>query len=154
MYPQFEGEVKIEHLQGYLYVQQLIENSATANAGAMKEYSIYEIKEKEDNLDLIDLAISLILNKINNSTEINKTHHIFLKDNAEFYFLKDWEIELKENLNNWFADKYLSAKTIFESYKKYSENQKDWTDKEKENYLEKGRIAEKESERKLKDWKK
>ncbi|MFK7908720.1 MAG: hypothetical protein AB8B69_26565 [Chitinophagales bacterium] len=77
MYPQFEGEVKIEHLQGYLYVQQLIENSATANAGAMKEYSIYEIEEKADNLDLIDLAISLILDRVKKSTEINETHHTF-----------------------------------------------------------------------------
>jgi len=153
MYPQFEDEVKIEHLQGYLYVQQLIENSATANAGAMKEYSIYEIKEQTDNLDLIDLAISLILDRVKNSTEINKTHHTFFKENAEFYFLKDWEIELKENLNNWFADKYLSAKVIFESYKKYSDSQIDWTNEQRESYLEKGRLAEIESERKLKDWK-
>jgi hypothetical protein len=153
MYPQFEGEVKIEHLQGYLYVQQIIENSATANAGAIKEYSIYEIEEKENSLDLIDLAIALILDKLNNSIEIDKTHQTFFKENAEFYYIKDWEIELKENLNNWFADKYLSAKVIFESYKKYSDSQKDWTDKEKENYLEKGRVAEKETERKLKNWK-
>ncbi|MFK7908721.1 MAG: hypothetical protein AB8B69_26570 [Chitinophagales bacterium] len=55
-------------------------------------------------------------------------------------------------MNNWFVDKYLSAKVIFESYKKYSDSQKGWTNEERENYLEKGRLAEKESERKLKGW--
>ena len=48
---------------------------------------------------------------------------------------------------------FASAKVIFESYKKYSDSQIDWTNEQRESYLEKGRLAEIESERKLKDWK-
>ncbi|MDF1697743.1 MAG: hypothetical protein P1U56_17990 [Saprospiraceae bacterium] len=153
MYPQFEDEVKIEHLQGYLYVQQLIENTATSNAGAMKVYSINEINKVAENLEIVDLAISLILDRVKYSVEIKEVHHTFFKENAEFHFLKDWDMELKENLNNWFADKYLSANAIFESFKKYSEHHKDWTKEEREKYLKTGKLAEKESERKLREWK-
>jgi len=152
MYPQFEGEVKLEHLQGYLYVQQLIENTATANAGAMKEYSMNAIKEDEKNLSLIELAIFLITDKLKYSIEINENHYSFFKEHAVFEFIPEWENKLKEDLNNWFADKYLSAKNISKTYKLCSDNQNNWTEEQKDKYVEKGKIIEQQSDKRLKDW--
>lgn len=152
MYPPFEDEIRLEHLQGYLYVQQIIENTATANAGAMKEYSINLISEELEIKNLIELAVSIILNKINQSAGITNVNYKFFKENGQFKFLNNWEIELKEDLNNWFLDKYLSANSILDAYKEYSNQQKDWTKKQREEYLEKGRIAEQESEKRLKEW--
>ena len=133
-------------------MQQIIENTATANAGAMKEYSINLVDEESEIKDLIELAVSVILNRINHSTEITTNNYKFFKENAQFKFLNDWEIELMEVINKWFADKYLSGNTILDAYKAYSNKQKDWTKKEREEYIEKGKIAEQESEKRLKEW--
>lgn len=152
MYPQFEEEIKLEHLQGYLYAQQIIENTALANAGSMRKYSINLIDDEIENEDLIDLAIRLILSKINHSLDVPSNNYKFFKENAHFKFLNDWEKELKKDLNNWFADKYLSGDAILDFYTKHSLKQKKWTKKQREEYMEKGQIDKQASKKRLKEW--
>ena len=152
MYPQFEDEIKLDHLQGYLYAQQIIENTATANAGSMKKYSINSIDEIMSNEDLIEVGITVILSKIQSSSKITSNSSKFFKENGYFSYLNDWEIELKNDLSNWFADKYLSGKAIIDGYVKYSNEQTKWTKKQKEEYIKKGEIAQQEADKRLKEW--
>lgn len=153
MEPQFEGEIKIEHLQGYLYVQQLIENTATANPGSMKEYSIDFIGTEIESEDLRKVAASLILNKMQYAIQRNESNLKFIEEYVEFEFLNNWESELREELNNWFADKYLSGINLLNLWKSYSEKQSDWSEEQKLEYIEKGNISTQKADKRLKEWK-
>ena len=152
MYPQFEDEIKLEHLQGYLYAQQVIENTALANAGSMRVYSINLISEEIEKKDSIELSIHLILSQVSHSPEA-KNYYQFFREKAHFEFLSDWERELKKDLDHWFADKYLSGNAILDFYSKYSTAQKGWTKKQRADYMEKGEKAKQAAEKRLKEWK-
>lgn len=155
MYPQFEDEVKLEHLQGYLYVQQLIEGVAMANAGSIRQYSFDEIIENDklNAKNLKELAIS-IFSKGGGYLSLNMDirDQLSLEECLNFDWIDDWRTTLENCLYPWFADKYLSAKPIYDFYVAHAAKQKRWSKKEREEYLEKGKSEEKRVQKRFQEW--
>ncbi len=105
MHPQFEDEIKIEHLQGFLYVQQLVKNMLSPSGGSMNEYSITIIEKKQENLN--ELLVNTILNRLKFNTKIEKKHFDFLMKEARFFPLENWTFELSNKLEEWFVDNHI-----------------------------------------------
>jgi len=106
MYPQFEEELQIEHIQGYLYVQQLIINSINWSQGCMNEYSIIEIEDTKK--DLKSIVVDLVLNRLKGNTKLEQRHFDFLNKEANFFKLENWKLELEEKLEIWFVDRVIN----------------------------------------------
>jgi len=106
MYPQFEEELQIEHIQGYLYVQQLIINSINWSQGCINEYSIIEIEDTKK--DLKSIVVDLVLNRLKGNTKLEQRHFDFLNKEANFFKLENWKLELEEKLEIWFVDRVIN----------------------------------------------
>jgi hypothetical protein len=115
MYPQFEEELKIEHIQGYLYVQQLIENAISANAGSMKMYALTELEETSSSFK--KTLVDHVLNRLRFNMKLEDRHFDFFYSNAEFLKFEDWEKSLGHKLETWFADGYLKVSFSAENYR-------------------------------------
>ncbi len=113
MYPQFIHEEKIEHLQGYLYVQQVMANCHVGQ-DAIYEYSIYEIPESEQKQGAVETFIYLFLKKIYPKNEIKEETYNFFLQNILLVEIPDWEQNIIPKLDKWFIDKYYSKDVIYD----------------------------------------
>ena len=140
-----EIEIKLEHLQGYLYAQQEIENTVLASSGSQKEYSI-ELIEDTGETSSIRLLATFILNRIQFNEKVTQAHRDFLVSSLTETHLDDWENQLKPILHNWFADKHLGSKYVQSQGKAYQSKFEDWsgeqTDKYKQNLAQSTLAAE------------
>lgn len=141
MYPTFDEEIKLEHLQGYLYGQQAIKNIATANPGSFMQYSILELDPKPllDNLKwgvaqriINELAGYLTQNEVQQSTNN-------LYKNSRFELLENWEIDLALQLEPWFINSCLHINTPPNYYEKKIDPK--WTTAQKEKFIKNGKAA-------------
>jgi hypothetical protein len=133
MYPQFEEETKIEHLQGYLYSQQAISNTVLFNPGSMYEYAVTELDNKQLTGDLRSDIALYVLNRLKGNMPITATEIAFFQEESHLELLSDWEITLAKKLEKWFIDPYLYLKLPKNHYEKMV--QEEWTEAQKERFL-------------------
>ena len=143
-----ERNVKIEHIEGFLYGIQEIDNHVLFSHGATNEYSILEVN-KSANSDDEDLLIDLILDRIKYNNPITSQIRNNFSNNIADELIIDWKKEFKTELKKWFIDKHISEKNIRESSIKYMNQFDDWTSEQKEKFISNFTASEKRAKDRL-----
>lgn len=133
MYPQFEEEIKIEHLQGYLYSQQAISNMVLLSPGSMYEYAISTLGGEELTGDLRSDIGQIVLNRLKGNMPITATEINFFHEKSRLKLLPTWETTLSKKLDEWFIDSYLHLDLPKNHYEKMVHSE--WTTSQKERFL-------------------
>ena len=143
-----EKNIKIEHIEGYLYGIQEIDNHVISSQGATNEYSINRLSNQSDLSD-DRLIIDLILNRIKYYPEVTEQTQIVFETNLVTIQIVDWKNGLRNHISKWFIDKHISEKNIRESSVKYMNQFDDWTDEQKTKFIHNFEEAEKRAKQRL-----
>ena len=143
-----EKNIKIEHIEGYLYGIQEIDNHVISSQGATNEYSIIRLSNQSELSDS-RLIVDLILNRINYYPEVTEQTQIVFESNLVSMQITDWKNELRNNISKWFIDKHISEKNIRESSVKYMNQFDDWTDEQKAKFTHNFEEAERRAGQRL-----
>lgn len=141
-----DRNIKIEHLEGYLYGIQEIENFIVASQGSTREYSISSLQMVDGQSDS-QMVESAILDKIQYSEKITYAIQNNFNSKIQSIEIPDWKSELTNSLKGWFIDKHLSERSIKIGSVKYMNKFDDWT----EDQIKKFTLAYEERERKTKE---
>ncbi len=142
MESQFEDEVKLEHVQGYLYAQQVIVGSIKGSVGSSQEYAFYELAIKD--LPLKSRLIQFVLERLKYNMTLEDSHYQYMEKEADFEQIVNWEPWLLERLAPWLADQFLNVNFSpdnysAEFYENFSEEEKaKWLAKTEQRFLEIG----------------
>jgi len=140
-----ERNLKIEHIEGFLYGIQEVENLILSSQGACFEYSILELNNNYNKSDF-ELVIETILDRIKFNDEITQQIRRNFNSNLKEETLKNWKIELYEILKKWFIDKHLSSKYIKTSSIEYMNSFENWTIEQKSKFTNQYKESERKTE--------
>ena len=102
MYPQFDSEQKVEHLQGYLYVQQAVKNFIFPSGGGMYQYAIDEYSPEIE--DIKSFIIDIFLQRLSSKSTIDENCYDWMQNNTDVVEIKEGKNILNEELKKWFID--------------------------------------------------
>ena len=145
-----ERDIKLEHIEGYLYGVQEIDNHIIASQGATNEYSIYRLEQNNEISDS-ESIIELIFNKVGHYPDFTDQVKIVFNNKIVIQKISDWKTELRNNLYKWHIDKHLSERNIRVGSIKYMNQFNNWTEVQKENYTMKFEEAERKAKDRLQD---
>jgi len=143
-----ERNLKIEHIEGFLYGIQEVENLILSSQGACFEYSIFELNPNFDKSDS-ELVIETILDRIKFNDEITLQIRHNFNSNLKEETLENWKIELDGILKKWFIDKHLSTKFIKTSSIEYMNSFDNWTSDQKLKFTNRYKESEKRTESRI-----
>ena len=129
-----ERDIKIEHIEGYLYGIQEVENLIRRTQDASFEYSINELEANTEKTDT-ELVVQALLERLRFSDEITSAIWENFNSNMKPIALVDWKSELSEILNKWCIGKHLSAKFVREDSISYMNQFSDWTETQKKEFI-------------------
>lgn len=142
-----DDPVKIEHLEGYLYGMQEIENHISINQATTLEYSIQLLNNPTKQPDLLFIA-KMLLERIQYNATITPALQAHFQTNIKEIILEDGQLALQESLKKWFIGKHLSEKHIHaEIIAHEKRHQQDWTAEQTASY----HTRSKETEQRIKE---
>ena len=110
MRPQFDTETQIEHLQGYLYVQQVIKNCIYMSEGGEYNYSIYEYFPEIE--DVKSFAIDVFLQRLKGNTTIDENSYDWMQKNTSIIEIKGGKSSFKDEIKEYFFDNLLNVSNL------------------------------------------
>jgi len=148
-----ERSIKLEHIEGYLYGLQEIDNHIVYSQGSTNSYSIFKSDENK-LLSNSESIVNLIFNKVSHYPDFTDQVKLVFNENIITKQIPDWRHEMKENLNKWLIDKHLSERNIRVASIKYMNQFEDWTEEQKDNYISNFEESERRASLRLNDSKK
>lgn len=151
MEPTFEGNVTLEHLQGYLYAQQALYNFMSPSGGSMNEYSIVKLERKEGE-SIRQLAARTIVEKIQYNLSNPAQTTSFLEKHIQIKRIPDWSNVLKTTVQKWFIDPFLSAEVCVTAGAKHIKAQKTWTAEQRKKQFEENVARQKRIDKQVREY--
>ena len=106
----FETKMHIAHLQGYLYLQETIQNQARATIGTMYAYGIVQLPQTAFTPEeqVISIIINAVYDAYGTPKQVTQLEQVFRKASM-FSKLDPWQEKLSQKLARWFVDRHIQV---------------------------------------------